>query len=165
MKFKRYLFSFFTSLFIILSVSGQQNKFAGNYNFDVECLGSELDGTITLKVWGNGRNRFDAVAQAKKNAVYVVLFKGITGNQTQCIVKPLVPEVNAEEKYQTYFNSFFSDKTKTYLKFISLRDERIEKTIFRKRLTNTGGVTYGVIVRVLIPDLREELLKSKIIGQ
>ena len=146
-----------------IDLNAQKNGFGGNYDFDVEFLGSEMDGSITLKVWGNGRNRFDAVAQAKKNAVYAVIFNGIRGNTVQSNLKPLLNEVNAEDKYPEYFQQLFSDKTKMYLKFISMRDERIEKTIFRRRETNTGGVSYGVIVRVLRSELREDLIKNNIL--
>ena len=37
--------------------------------FETECLGIEGDGSQTLRAWGTGRNRADAVEQAKKNAV------------------------------------------------------------------------------------------------
>lgn len=153
----------FISLLTFELASGQHNKIAGNYNFDVECLGSELDGSLTLKVWGNGRNRIDAVDQAKKNALYVVIFKGITGNQSPCILKPLVTEVNAEEKHQTYFQHFFSEKSRTYLKFIAMRDASLGKTLFRKKVNNIRGVSYGVVVRVLIPELEKELIDNEII--
>ena len=36
----------------------------------VECLNVELDGSITVRVTGFGRNRLDAKEQARKNAVY-----------------------------------------------------------------------------------------------
>ena len=46
---------------------GSQNKVAGNFEYNTECYGTELDGSLTLKAWGNGRHRWDAVEQAKKN--------------------------------------------------------------------------------------------------
>ena len=43
-------------------------KGAGNYTYDTECIGVEGDGSQTVKGWGSGRNREDAVEQAKKMA-------------------------------------------------------------------------------------------------
>jgi hypothetical protein len=71
-------------------------------------MGVEGDGSQTLKSWGNGRNRKDACEQAKKNAVKEVLFKGIIHGRSGCEQRPLVPEVNAEMKYENFFNSFFT---------------------------------------------------------
>lgn len=161
-------FKFFQTVFVLLvacslTVYSQQQKIAGNYQFKTECLGVELDGSVTLKAWGNGRNRFDAVAQAKKNAIYDVLFKGILDGSKECNAKPLVPEVNAFEKYEDYFNKFFSDKSGDYLKFVSMRDERLDATIFRKKLGNSGGVTYSCIVRVKRSELKQLLIKDGII--
>ena len=45
--------------------------------YEPECLGVELDGSQTLRVWGVGSNKKDAVEQAKKDAVRAVIFKGI----------------------------------------------------------------------------------------
>ena len=65
-------------------VSAQRNSNIGFYIIEPECLGVELDGSVTLRSWGTGRNRIDAVDQAKKNAVYHVLFKGIRKGNPEC---------------------------------------------------------------------------------
>ena len=39
---------------------------------------------------GNGRNRFDAIEQAKKNAVRDVIFKGITDGKNECNNRPVL---------------------------------------------------------------------------
>ena len=43
--------------------------------YQTECISVEQDGSQTLRVFGKGRNRSDAMEQAKKDAVYEVLFK------------------------------------------------------------------------------------------
>ena len=68
--------------------------------FETECLGVELDGTQTLRAWGTGKNKGDAIDQAKKNAVRDVIFKGITSGSSECNKRPLIFEVNAQEKYE-----------------------------------------------------------------
>lgn len=141
----------------------QQKGNAGNYAAETECLGVEMDGSVTLKAWGTGRNRFDAVAQAKKNAVRDVLFKGIRKGQPDCNPRPLVPEVNAETKYEDYFFRFFSDKKGDYKDFVSGKDERLDDKIFRDRKGATNSVTYSVVVRVLRSELKQKLIEDGII--
>ncbi|NBU82645.1 MAG: hypothetical protein EBS55_13465, partial [Flavobacteriaceae bacterium] len=120
-----------------------QKKTAGYYAYKTECLGVELDGSQTLKAWGNGRNRADAVEQAKKNAMRDVIFKGIREGKQECNQKPLIFEVNAEEKYEDYFNAFFADGGE-YKNYVSLRDERIGDKINRDRKKMTESVTNGL---------------------
>lgn len=139
-----------------------QKSTAGNYAYKTECLGVEMDGSQTLKAWGNGRNRSDAVDQAKKNAVRDVIFNGITEGKQDCNKRPLIFEVNAQEKYEDYFNKFFSDGG-AYKDFISLRDERIFDKISRDKKKARESVTHGLIVRVLRAELREKLISDGII--
>lgn len=57
-----------------------------------------------------GKTREDAIEQACKNAVRDVLFKGVqTPENTESSSRPLIREINAEEKYQYFFNPFFAD--------------------------------------------------------
>ncbi len=134
-----------------------KNNVGAYYKNATECMPSELDGSITLKVWGTGRNLMDATEQAKKNAVSETLFKGFI----DCQVKALVLEVNAEEKYQYFFNAFFKDNGK-YLDFISMEDTRPFNRI-KSRERKSEEVKYGFVVRVLRPELREYLINEKIL--
>ena len=135
----------------------QRNSNIGHYPIEPECLGVEMDGSVTLRAWGTGRNRIDAVDQAKKIAVRDVLFKGLRKGNPDCNPRPLVPEVNAEMKYEDFFNRFFSDKGGDYKKFVSGKDERIDNKIFRRGMSDSKMVTYSVIVRVLRSELKEYL--------
>ena len=139
-----------------------QKKNSGNYTHKTECMGVELDGSQTLKAWGNGRNRADAVEQAKKNAIRDVIFNGVAEGKQECQLKPLVFEVNAQEKHEDYFNRFFADKGE-YLNFISLRDERIGEKLDRDRKKSRESVTNGLIVRVLRAELKAKLIADGII--
>jgi hypothetical protein len=133
------------------------------YNYKTECLGVELDGSQTLKAYGIGRYWKDAADQAKKNAVRDVIFKGILDGSTECRVRPLLMEVNAEEKYEDYFAKFFKDGGE-YKKFVSLKDERINRHVYRKRdFRNKDQSTYSVVVRVLRKDLEQKLINDNII--
>jgi len=135
----------------------------GSYVQETECIGVELDGSLTLVAWGNGRNRNDAVKQARKIAVRDVIFKGITKGTKVPDPRPLVPEVNAERKYADYFNKFFSDKKAIYQGYTQDKDERIADRIFRDKAGSSEGVTYKVTVRVLRADLKQRLIDDGII--
>ena len=64
-QFKFLLINFSVSTLLLFSCTPQR-KISGNYSYKTECLGVEGDGTQTLLSWGAGRNRLDAVEQAKK---------------------------------------------------------------------------------------------------
>lgn len=155
----------FALLFVAIGtlfVGCAEKSVATYYTYKTECMGVELDGSQTLKAWGNGRNRMDAVEQAKKNAVRDVIFKGITDGKKDCNMKPIVFEVNAQQKYENYFNAFFADGGE-YKNYISLKDERIFDKISRDKKRTSESVTHGLIVRVLRAELQQKLKQDGII--
>ncbi len=139
-----------------------QKRISGDYTYQSECLGVELDGSQTLKVWGAGKNREDAVEQAKKNGIRDVLFKGIRSGKTECNLRPVVGEVNAQEKYEDYFNKFFADGG-AYKEFVSMKDESFMPKLLKDRKGAGTEVTYGVIVRVLRAELKTRMINDKIL--
>lgn len=128
-------------------------------SFETECISVEQDGSQTLRVWGKGRNRTDAIEQAKKNAVYEILFNGVLKGNKGYNQRPLVTEVNARERYQDYFDIFFMDGGE-YLNYVSMADKRMGST---KKVKTDTQVRYCVTVRVLIPELRMRLKKDGIL--
>lgn len=128
-------------------------------SFETECISVEQDGSQTLRVWGKGRNRSDAIEQAKKDAVYEILFKGVLKGNKGYNLRPLVTEVNARERYQDYFDIFFMDGGE-YLKYVSMADKRLGST---KKMKTDTQVRYCVTVRVLIPELRMRLKEDGIL--
>jgi len=127
---------------------------AGAFAQETECIGKEMDGSLTLRVFGNGRNRTDALEQAKKQAVYDVLFRGVTKGNTDYNMRPIMTEVNARQRYQDYFDIFFMDRGE-YLKYVSMEDKRAGSTRVTKR--SYRDVSVSVTVRVLVPQLRARL--------
>ncbi|MEG1729216.1 MAG: hypothetical protein RR280_06715 [Bacteroidaceae bacterium] len=128
-------------------------------SYETECLGIELDGSQTLRAWGEGRNKSDAIEQAKKNAMRDVIFKGITAGKKDCNMRPIITEVNGHEKYEEYFNIFFTDGG-AYKKYISMADEKKRS---RKAEYNNIGTKYGITVRVLRAELKNRLKSDGII--
>ena len=148
------------SLFALLMLSGCKSTTVGSFHsYEPECLGSELDGSETLYVWGTGRNKTDAIEQAKKNAVQVVLFKGITKGASGCSIKPIILEVNAEQKYSYYFNTFFKDGGE-YKNYISMEDSKRGSV---QSQHNKQQDKYGVVVRVLRSELKNRLISDNIL--
>ncbi|MEK9600558.1 MAG: hypothetical protein VW147_01865 [Bacteroidota bacterium] len=153
----------FLSLLTVFFTNCNLYNVSANYNYKTECFGTELDGSQTVKAWGTGRNRFDAVEQAKKNAVNDVIFKGINEGVQACQMRPLIIEVQAREKHEDYFNAFFADGGK-YSEFVSLKDERILQKIDRDWVKSREGVTNGIMLRIQRADLKKQLIKDKIIN-
>jgi hypothetical protein len=154
---------FFVLIIVSMYACTPQRMAAGNYNtYKTECLGVEGDGTQTLLSWGQGRNRFDAVEQAKKNAVKDVIFKGINYGKGSCETRAIVNEVNAEQKYEDYFVKFFADKG-PYLNFVSMKDERIDDKITRDRQGASKDVTNSVVVMVNRYALKQKLMEDNIL--
>ena len=156
-----------TIIFIFLVVFGysqrQQKKISGYYSYETECMGVELDGSQTLKSWGSGKNRYDAVEQAKKNGVRDVLFKGVIKGKNECNQKPVIFEVNAQENHEDYFNKFFSDDG-PYKQFVSMKDESLMPKLLKDKKKAGSEVTEGVILRVLRADLKKKMIEDKIIS-
>ena len=150
---------------LFMSCGTPQRQIAGNYNYETECLGVELDGSQTLRAWGSGRNRSDAVEQAKKNGIRDVMFKGIRAGKSECNVKPLVPEVNAKDKYEDYSNKFFADGG-AYSEFITSKEGSDFHTELVKNRQKAGSQeTYRVTICVLRAQLKARLIQDNILKQ
>lgn len=132
---------------------------AYSQSYETKCLNIELDGSQTLRVWGEGRNKKDAVEQAKKNAVNEILFHGVRNGNKGYNQRPIVTVVNARERYQEYFDIFFADNGE-YTNFVTMQDRRIGSTI---KKIGTTQVKCCITVRVLCSQLREKLKSDGII--
>jgi len=89
--------------FATISSCSPQKQAAANYDNETECAGVEGDGSQTVIAWGNGRNRFDAIEQAKKNAVRDVIFQGIKEGKDGCNTIAILNEVNVRQKKRRLF--------------------------------------------------------------
>lgn len=161
MSFKKIIYTVSVIVSIGLSSCKTPTHISSEYayaNFQTECLGVELDGSQTLRVFGKGKNKADAIEQAKKNAVRDILFKGINAGSGECSQRPLINEVNAQEKYAYYFNSFFKDRG-SYLNYVKLDEKRLS----RIKSTNNTQENWGVVVTVDRAALQQQLIDDNII--
>lgn len=148
-------FSF--SLILLFGCKTPAAGVAGNYIYKTECLENKLDGTLVLKAWGNGKDKTEAIAQAQKKAIRDVLFAGILDGKSDCGSKPLLTEVNIQQKNEEYFNTFFSKKG-DYLDFISTENSKYKAEVKPAR----NGITVGLVVKVLKSDLKQKMIRDGI---
>lgn len=128
-------------------------------NLNTTCLNANPDGSVVLRAWGNGASKGVAVEEAKRTAVYDIIFKGIrSGAGYKSVETPLLNVPNAYEKYQDYFEPFFSNGGE-YLKFVK------EEQGKSQRLKNESAYRqgYGVIVVVNVASLRQQLKKDGVL--
>lgn len=156
---KKFLLLGIALLTLVMTSGCKSTSTVAYHSQKVECLGVELDGSQTLRSWGSGRNKQDAIEQAWKNAVNAVLFQGILDGGKGCDVRPLVNEPNAREKYEEYFNLFLSDGG-DYMMYCSTIDE---KFLSKQNYRNAVQSTYAVTVRVLRSDLRQRLRDDNVL--
>ena len=138
-----------------------KSAIGANYTHEVECLGSELDGSVTLKSWGKGKNRADALEQAKKEAINAVLFTSIRNGKQECNNSPILNAPNIREIKADYFNNFFKDKG-DYKKFVSTKDESFGKK--EKENGRDGDVIYGYVIRVMRSELKKQMISDGILN-
>ena len=146
----------------LLAGAGCSKKLAdtGSYfHSGSEYLNSEGDGSITVRAYGMGKTREDAIEQACKNAVRDVLFKGVQTPENTILSRPLIREINAEEKYQYFFNPFVADGG-AYRRFVSMEDRRPKSDGVQ---ANSVQQRYAVTVRVLRSELRQYLVEHHIV--
>lgn len=149
-------------LFVLLTQpSWAQKNISGNYTHEIECMGSELDGSMTLKTWGKGKNRADALEQARKEALNAVLFVGIRNGKPDCDTRPILNAPNIRENKADYFNTFFKDGGK-YKNFVSKKDESFGKK--ERAKGRDGEVMFGFIIRVMRSELKKQMITDGILN-
>lgn len=129
-----------------------------NYNFSVECIGADPDGSQTLRAWGQGKGKAQAIEHAKKNALQEVLFNGINSGNGECSQRPILTEVNAQERYDYYFSAFFSDKGE-YNNYVALDESRTS----RIKSASSSSENWGVVVTIDCRALRQRLIDDNIL--
>lgn len=124
-------------------------------------LGNNGDGSIVVRAWGSGANKGESIEQAKRNALNDILFKGIKkGSNPGEATRPLVPEVNAREKYADYFEPFFSSGGK-YTKFAHEDHGNSD----RLKSKGVSREAYGVVLVINRSALRNQLIKDGVLSK
>ncbi|MBQ7819679.1 MAG: hypothetical protein IJ341_08280 [Bacteroidales bacterium] len=147
-------------IFAVVTI-GYAKKTSSTYvAYETECLGVTLDGSQTLVAWGGGKTRSDAKEQAMRIALNDVIFNGIRSGNDLCDTKPLVFAPNAREKYEDFFNCFFSEDG-DYKKFVT--DDEGGRRLNRTKELSKLQKKFGIVVTVYRSQLKEYLKSNGII--
>ena len=146
---------------ILLFAAGCGAKLSQSYyDQKPQIIGSELDGSYVIRCLGKGRNADEAMAEVQKQAVYEVVFNGVTSASSNIqSLKPLILTVNAKEKFADWSNAFFADGGE-YKKYCSKHDRRGGSSKFIK---NNFQVMCQGVVSVDVAGLKTVLKESGII--
>lgn len=130
------------------------------YDYKSKLIGTELDGSYTIRAWGRARNSVNAYAQARKQAVRDVIFEGVQAASSNLDdLKPLCFDMNAKTKYEDYFNAFFADGG-DFEKYCSMKERRLMSSNFSR--TDNQAVAQ-VSVCVYRTKLKEKLIADGIL--
>ena len=147
------------SLILLSGCASKKITTAAFHNYNTESMGKSMDGSQILRVWASGRNRANAIEQAKKRAVYDVVFTGITSGSGECNAYPVIDEANARKKYEEYFDTFFADggAYRQYVTTVNQKKSSVDK------LQGDGTVMFGIIVSVNRSALYQRFVSDNII--
>ncbi|WP_109434345.1 hypothetical protein [Aquimarina sp. AU119] len=138
------------------------NKDTQEWRYDVECEGIAKQGSKLVKVWSYSKNPKFAVAQAMKNAVHGMVFKGYAGGGNGCTpFKPLVSNPSAEEDHAEFFKTFFSDGGE-FRKYVTAAADGNIAPGDRLKVSKRE-YKIGVVVNVTTDQLRKKLEAEGII--
>ena len=114
------------------------------YDQPSQVLSANLDGTYVIRVQVRSKDAVTAFTDAQRKAVQEVIFNGVkAGNNGISDLKPLCFDMNAREKYEDYWNAFFSDNG-PWKQFANYNDRRAITTHYERdgrQMVETGTVT------------------------
>ncbi len=154
---RKYIY-FCLAIFALTLTACGPTKSIAYMDYKTQYIGSEMDGSVTVRSFGRGRTAIDSYNQAQKQAIYDILFVGLT-KKDGSIIKPLLLEINSKEKYETYFDSFFKDNG-IYKNFCSMKDKRYLSSNWKR--TNAQSVCETTVV-VYRSKLKAKLIEDGII--
>ena len=107
-------------------------------------MSAEYNGTYIIRVQVRAKDAVVAFTEAQRKVVKELIFDGIkAGNAGVSDLKPLCFDKNAQEKYEDYWNAFFSDNG-PWKKYTSYKDRRAVTTRYERdgrQMVETGTVT------------------------
>lgn len=126
-----------------------------------QVIRADGDGTVTVRATGIGRNRYYAIDNARRNALKDCIFKGLDIQGDAYMSKPLVMAVNANEKYESFFNAFFANGG-DFERFVSGRQSSDRKLVSNRKQKNDIQAKVTITLRVERAALKEYLKENGI---
>jgi hypothetical protein len=132
-----------------------------NWRYELECVGTGNEGTYLIKVYSYSKKSKIAIAQAQKNAVHGVVFKGFGGGGRGCTSqRPLANSPAVEDEKADFFKAFFADGGK-FMKYVSVSGDG---TINSEDIMKVGKeYKIGIVVTVMKDQLRKDLEAAGVI--
>lgn len=163
MDFDMKRIQFFMAVLCVILLTGcGAYKSQAYYDYKSKLIGTELDGTYTIRSWGRARNAVDAYVQARKQAVKDVIFTGVQAESSNLTsLKPLLLDMNAEEKYEDYFAIFFADGGE-FEKYASMKERRVMTSNYSRTEAQTLVQVTVCVNRVALKDklIKDGILKT-----
>ena len=139
----------------LLSLAGCGSKRSqAYYDQPSKVLSANYDGTYVIRAQVRARNSAIAFNDVQRKVVQEVIFDGVAaGSNGIQDLKPLVFDKNAREKYEDYFNAFFSDHGE-WTKYCLLHD--------RRSFTSTYQRTQSQMVQEVTVTVNRSELKKRL---
>ena len=128
-----------------------------NRNCQIECVSIEADSYITIKIWDTKKGAKYKAEQARKDAVYAILFSGIANGNGCSTQPPIITKSDDQIKFRKIERNFFAKNGK-WMTFI--KSNATETTL----PDNLGAKKWKVYqVTIAKKELRKYLEAEKII--
>lgn len=123
---------------------------------EVTCDAVGVEGLQILTVFGVARNDRDALAAAQRNAVLVILFRGV--QTAVCTVPPMFRPADITTEADRYFTRLFAPNG-AYLSYVAFTGDQVESRVRVGRL-----IKVGTTASVNAGRLRQDLEQAGILG-
>jgi hypothetical protein len=143
---------------LIVSTAFMLLSFTGNNKYcQTECVKIEHDGYVTIKIWDTKKGAKYKPEQARKDAIYAILYSGVSGSNGCSTQPPILNKPEAIDNFKSIQKRFFSKKGK-WTSFT--RSSTTETT-----LSEDLGVNKYKVYQVSVSknELRKYLEEQKII--
>ena len=89
----------------------KEDKDTYAWRYEIEPVEGAVPGACRVKVWTYAKKADKAIAQAPKNAVHGIIFKGYAANPEARVPgrRAMVTDYAVEQEFADYFEEFFAD--------------------------------------------------------
>jgi hypothetical protein len=143
-----------------ITAKGKAKRDMENYRYEIECVGTGVEGTYLIKVWTYSKKPKVALAQSKKNALHGIIFKGFSGGGQGCVSQKNFCPPAAEEQNIDFFDKFFEDGGQ-YMRYVSASNDGAIDAEDRLKVGKEYKI--GVVVSVMKDQLRKDLEAAGVI--
>lgn len=144
------------------SVEPNTNVISSYYNYEIECVNKNLDGSLLVKSWGSGYDIENAVLNARRKVIDDIIFKGVKKGNLNCNQDPLVSNPNVKENFKSFFEDFYS-KRGMFAKYVTKPDNSWYNKLEENKVKFNVNKSYELIVTIDLVGLKEYLKQNKII--